>query len=441
MAKTIPQLTDATTVNAADELIIHQGGITKRATGAELAKGLNTINGTVNVKDFGAVGDGVVDDTAAINSAITAASGAGLHFPNGTYLFTGTVSSLFSLRLFGGGLIRVGGYDYPAERKTAINHLWAGDLSAWPMGPALNVSTVQRLHIPAGCTFAREGLVGDALIFQVNGDFNENAVRVRRTESTSSTAAANLVCNLTYNECKPLVGNSVVVHWNAAKGAGYTGTNITWRIQYSVEPEQPILNADGTYTNGNVNAATGTFAPTAAARNPNTPYWATASIPNDATQISVVFSIPFVGTAPAEDHVDFESISLCVGSAPCDVIADPAQSAITKARTRFQSSYPSGLPRGSATRQGAVQAVAINANGSFAFTMPVDFAPTMAIAPQFFHQSPTSGTESRILNVTTGNNINGLAYNLSQNGATITNNGAVTANDRLLCHWTANTLF
>jgi len=36
MAKTIPQLTDATTVNAADELIIQQGGITKRATATEL---------------------------------------------------------------------------------------------------------------------------------------------------------------------------------------------------------------------------------------------------------------------------------------------------------------------------------------------------------------------------------------------------------------------
>jgi hypothetical protein len=69
MAKTIPQLTDATTVNAADELIIQQGGITKRATGAELAKGLNTINGTVNVKDFGAVGDGVTDDKAAFEAA------------------------------------------------------------------------------------------------------------------------------------------------------------------------------------------------------------------------------------------------------------------------------------------------------------------------------------------------------------------------------------
>lgn len=69
MAKTIPQLTDATTVNAADETIIQQGGITKRATAAELAKGLNAINGMVNIKDFGAVGDGVADDLAAFTAA------------------------------------------------------------------------------------------------------------------------------------------------------------------------------------------------------------------------------------------------------------------------------------------------------------------------------------------------------------------------------------
>jgi hypothetical protein len=88
MAKTIPQLTDATTVNAADELIIQQGGITKRATGAELAQGLNAINGTVNVKDFGAVGDGVADDTAAIQAALNhARNGIGgiVFLPAGTY--------------------------------------------------------------------------------------------------------------------------------------------------------------------------------------------------------------------------------------------------------------------------------------------------------------------------------------------------------------------
>jgi hypothetical protein len=82
MAKTIPQLTDATTVNAADELIIQQGGITKRATGAELAKGLNAINGTVNAVDFGFIAGGM-SNTAAINAACVyaEANNVSLFFP------------------------------------------------------------------------------------------------------------------------------------------------------------------------------------------------------------------------------------------------------------------------------------------------------------------------------------------------------------------------
>jgi hypothetical protein len=108
MAKTIPQLTDATTVNAADELIIQQGGITKRATTAELAKGLNTINGVVNVKDFGAVGDGVNNDEPAFSDAILAALGSDtldnsygitfplcvkIYVPAGTYLLQSLVNN------------------------------------------------------------------------------------------------------------------------------------------------------------------------------------------------------------------------------------------------------------------------------------------------------------------------------------------------------------
>ena len=39
---------------------------------------------TVSVKDFGAVGDGVTDDTAAIQAAVNAANA--IYFPAGTYV-------------------------------------------------------------------------------------------------------------------------------------------------------------------------------------------------------------------------------------------------------------------------------------------------------------------------------------------------------------------
>jgi len=90
-----PQLPDATTVNAADELIIQQGGITKRATRNELmtfeATGATAprliddrFADVANIKDFGAVGDGVADDSAAVlaalNSGAKTVDGGGLTY-------------------------------------------------------------------------------------------------------------------------------------------------------------------------------------------------------------------------------------------------------------------------------------------------------------------------------------------------------------------------
>lgn len=64
------------------------------------------INGApINVLDFGAVGDGVADDTAAIQAAVTAASNnASVYFPAGTYLVGAAgidVASKTGLTLFG----------------------------------------------------------------------------------------------------------------------------------------------------------------------------------------------------------------------------------------------------------------------------------------------------------------------------------------------------
>jgi parallel beta-helix repeat protein len=57
---------------------------------------------TVSVMDFGAVGDGVADDTAAIQAAINACSNKTLYFPGGTYL-TNELTGVANITLIGDG--------------------------------------------------------------------------------------------------------------------------------------------------------------------------------------------------------------------------------------------------------------------------------------------------------------------------------------------------
>lgn len=106
----IPALTDTSTVGPSDELIVQQSGLPRRATANELLNGTATVTATgttagrtlkdrladvVNVKDFGAVGDGVTDDTAAIQAAIdnvvARAAGGRIVIPSGTYKVNGAL--------------------------------------------------------------------------------------------------------------------------------------------------------------------------------------------------------------------------------------------------------------------------------------------------------------------------------------------------------------
>ena len=61
-------------------------------TGATQRTALAKLRDTVSVKDFGAVGDGVADDTAAIQATINAANGKPILSPGGTYKITSTLT-------------------------------------------------------------------------------------------------------------------------------------------------------------------------------------------------------------------------------------------------------------------------------------------------------------------------------------------------------------
>lgn len=102
MGRRISSLDSASSANDADVLPIVQGGVTKKITVDALfvsAPGTGMLPDWFNVKDplYGAVGDGVADDTAAINLAIAAANanlGGIVYLPVGTYKVTSQLTTL-----------------------------------------------------------------------------------------------------------------------------------------------------------------------------------------------------------------------------------------------------------------------------------------------------------------------------------------------------------
>ena len=101
-------------VNSSAGIVATKLSFTQSGTGAVARTVDSKLKDVISVKDFGAVGDGVTNDTAAIQAAIdyadslgtglTTSSGVGIYFPEGTYYVASTIqipSTLDGVGLFG----------------------------------------------------------------------------------------------------------------------------------------------------------------------------------------------------------------------------------------------------------------------------------------------------------------------------------------------------
>lgn len=80
-------------------------GFIQSGSGAVSRTGQSKLRDIVSVKDFGAVGDGITDDTAAINAAIASVlNGGSVYFPRGVYKATTTIYVPYGVILFGCGV-------------------------------------------------------------------------------------------------------------------------------------------------------------------------------------------------------------------------------------------------------------------------------------------------------------------------------------------------
>ena len=92
-----------------DDLLAPSGsnsvGYLPAGTGAVASTVQTKLRESISVKDFGATGNGVTDDTAAIQAAITAGAGKRVYFPAATYIISSALTIVSSnTRLEGGGV-------------------------------------------------------------------------------------------------------------------------------------------------------------------------------------------------------------------------------------------------------------------------------------------------------------------------------------------------
>jgi hypothetical protein len=153
-ARNLPSVFPGSDVALLDDQLVHRQRRPSAARGGTWRRFRTVLIKCVNVKAYGAKGDGVTDDTASVRTAL--ASAGQVFLPMGTYVVSDTITLSAGQGIFGQGFGNAIGYNFTSPNAGTVIYV-APDtpgFGAESTKPIINVTGPIRLHFES--TLGRE---------------------------------------------------------------------------------------------------------------------------------------------------------------------------------------------------------------------------------------------------------------------------------------------